>query len=648
MRNLLLVIICIALAPLNMLSQQSFTIEDEKAITYYLEARQQLQFENFAGAIEKLEDAIDREPNFMEAYIMLAKVYESVNQFEKQLQTIEQALMRNPGDFAPLYSEAARAFYYNGQYDRALEAMELFTNRDKITNSDRQEAEYYTKLLKWALKNKNNPVPFEPEKVELGVKDGHGNYFPVISTDGQTMVFTAKLPNENTRMAEQTGLIFQEDFYYSEKKDGQWTVARPLEGPVNTDGNEGAQCISSDGEVIFFTSCTRIDLIGACDLYYTFREEGKWVQPYNVGPPVNTTYYEGQPSLSPDMQQLYFISDAPGGYGGKDIYVSTLGRDGYWGEPVNLGKGINTAEDEESPFIHPDNNTLYFSSKGHIGMGRADIYVARRQPDGSWGQVQNLGYPINTHNDEYDFIVGPDAKMAYFSSTRFNANNQSDIYQFELYRDVRPKPVTYMKGRIYDADTRQALQAYFQLTRLSDGTPSARTISDKQGKFFISIAAGENYALTVERKGYLLHSENFALADSFDLGEPYVKDIYLIPVKGQTENKTVRLENVFFEHDSYELKKESEVELNKLASFMRNSPEVKIEIMGHTDSLGDDQYNLELSENRARSVYTFLIEQGIDAERLSYKGYGEEKPVAPNSTARGRALNRRTEYRVLD
>jgi outer membrane protein OmpA-like peptidoglycan-associated protein len=296
--------------------------------------------------------------------------------------------------------------------------------------------------------------------------------------------------------------------------------------------------------------------------------------------------------------------------------------------------------------MHSDNQTLYFTSNGWTGMGGIDIYYSKKNDDGKFSKPVNLGYPINTFNDEGFLIVNAKGNMAYYSSDRQGGFGGLDIYSFELSEKVRPVAVTYLKGVVYDKNTGKKLKAKFELTDLATEKVVFESYSDQiTGEFMVSLPTEKNYALNVSKDGYLFYSENFTLTGVYDKTKPYEKDIPLQPL---AVGEVVVLKNIFFDFDKTDLKPESEVELQKLIEMLRKNVKMKIEISGHTDNKGTADYNQKLSENRSKAVYIYLIEKGIDKTRLSYKGYGLSKPIDTNDTEEGRANNRRTEFKVIE
>jgi hypothetical protein len=501
-----------------------------------------------------------------------------------------------------------------------------------------------------ALKNVNNcefainaikhPVPFNPVSVGGGINTKDDEYWPSITADGQTMIFTRQVGTGDNKVS--SGQI-QEDFYISHYSDSSWKKAINAGHPLNTGQNEGAQTLSSDGSYMFFTACDRPGGLGSCDIYFSAFTDGRWSEPVNLRSPVNTPSWESQPSVSADGKALFFSSSRPGGFGGKDIWFSTLNEKNLWTKPVNCGNTINTEGDEMSPFIHFDGKTLYFSSDGREGMGGFDIYVTRLKDNGIWTDPQNLGYPINTYNDEMGLIIESDGKKAYYSSIRDKSNGK-DIFSFDLYESARPNPVSYMKGKVYDKETGKLLVADYELINLSTGKITIKNTTDYEGKFLVCLPSGYNYGLNVSKPGYLFYSESFMFEGQHTGAEPYIKNVILSPIR---VGEKMQLSNVFYEVDSWQLKKESMSELNNLASLLSENKDIIIEIGGYTDSTGSDEYNMTLSERRALSVVNYLISKGISPERLKYKGFGNSSPIGDNVTSEGRKLNRRTEALVI-
>jgi outer membrane protein OmpA-like peptidoglycan-associated protein len=494
----------------------------------------------------------------------------------------------------------------------------------------------------FAIHALKNPVPFNPINLGPNINSEYDEYLPSLTTDEKTLVYTIQIPKKyyTPGLNDQ----FQEDFFYSKSVNGNWTYAQNMGKTVNTETNEGAQSISPDGRFLYFTACGRQDCIGECDLYYSKWLGTEWSKPMNMGRTVNTISFDSQPSVSSDGKTLYFASTRDGNQS-PDIWVTIKDKNGVWGKPEKLGSEINTSGTEQFPFIHPDNTTLYFASNGFPGMGGSDIFMSKKDAKGNWTKAVNLGYPINTDGNEMSMIVNAAGNTAYFASNRDGGYGKQDIYAFELYDAVRPTKVTYLKGIVTDENTKVKLNAQFELIDLETKAVIVQSESDeKTGDFLVSLPTGKNYALNVSKEGYLFYSENFSLKETNN-SEPYLMNVELKPIG---VGETVILKNIFFETNSFKLKNESFAELEKLVDFLTKNSKLKIEISGHTDNTGNAELNQKLSTNRAKSVYDYLITKLIAKERLSFKGYADTQAIATNDTEEGKALNRRTEFKIVE
>jgi outer membrane protein OmpA-like peptidoglycan-associated protein len=416
-----------------------------------------------------------------------------------------------------------------------------------------------------------------------------------------------------------------------------------MEGNVNTPANEAAQNISQDGQWMVFTANARQTGYGDFDLYGSYLTQQGWSEAVNLGGRINSDKWDSQPCLSPDKKDLYFASRRGGGFGGSDIYVSHMQTNGKWGDPENLGPDINTVEDEQCPFIHADNQTLYFTSSFWPGYGDEDIFYSRKGADGKWGKPVNLGYPINTVDREGTLFIAADGKTAYYASDRGDSKGGTDLYSFELREDVRPLRTLWVKGRVFDSKTKQGLPTNIELIDLSTKRIVSRIQSNDDGNYLITLPVGKDYAFNVNRKGYLFYSDNFSLINN-PADSSFEKNIPLQPLE---VNATIVLNNVFFDVNKFDLKPESQVELDKLVQLLKDNPTLKIQVSGHTDNVGKPADNLALSNNRARAVANYLVTNGIAPPRVTPKGFGETQPVADNKTETGRAKNRRTEVKVV-
>ncbi len=659
MKKLIILLVLSTFSASIIQAQHDYSTKSKKAIEYFNEAWKNYNIREYDQALEFLNKALDKDDEFIEAYIVKGQVYEAMNEPGKALDNYRKAIGVDPDYYPKLYYSIGYLHQNQGRYEEAKKSFRTFLEYESIGPIFRDKTKMKIKSCHFAIHQKQNPVDFEPENLGYAVNSQYNDYWPSLSADGKTLVFTRLIPVENAeelkrqmdelpeprrRMMMSINPLEQEDFFVSYKSDTGWMQARNLGDPLNSDDNEGAQTLSADGKTMYFSACNRKDSKGGCDIYVTHKKDDQWTKPKNIGAPVNTINWESQPSISPDGRTLYYASERKGGKGKKDIWMSTLKSDSTWTKPVNLGDSINTPGEDIAPFIHLDNQTLYFASDGWPGMGNLDLFKSRKKNDSVWSEPVNLGYPINTHKNEVGIIVNTLGTEAFYSSNR-EEGMEKDIYSFKLPEAAQPVSSSYMRGRVYDAETNEPLKAHFELISLNNENLLMDSYSDKNdGKFLVSIPSNNDYLMNVSKKGYLFYSDNFQLEGKYEASEPFEKDIPLKPIK---EGEKIILRNVFYELDSYELKDESKVELDKLYGLLKENPTLMLEISGHTDSLGTNEYNIELSENRAQSVYNYLVEKGIDEDRLTYKGYGETQPIAPNRTEKGRALNRRTEVKVI-
>lgn len=632
----LILLVCSACKPAEL--QAQYTSSKKKAVQYFEEGLKEYRRKQFALAIESFKAAIDKDEEFVEPYMLIGDVYMDKRNYPEAAKWVEKAVALNPEFFPGNYMRLSQAYYRSGEYDKALKNIKKYMEYPPRMESSAERSKKLKLYIETAIELKANPVDFNPQNLGNGVNSKWEDYHPTLTVDGEKLLFTRK-----TQRGVYAGRpIMQEDVYVSQwdKNANRWGFAENLKDPVNSKNyNEGAQSISPDGRYLFITICNRDDGVGSCDLYMSKKEGRSWTEPVNLGAPLNSNRWDAHPSLSSDGRTLYFSSARSGTRGKNDIWRSRLDSAGKWGEPENLN--INTSGNEITPHIHSDGKTLYFSSNGRPGLGGFDLFVARMKPDGSFGEPENLGYPINTHRDEHGMIVESSGNYAFLASER---EGKLDIYTFELHEDARPEQVNFAKGKVYDAETKRALEADFELIDLETEEVVVSSSSDsKDGTFVVSLPSHRDYALNVSRQGYLFYSENFHLR-GLSGDEHYYLNVPLEPIKA---GKKVVLKNVFFATASYELKKESEIELKKLARLLKANPQMKIEIGGHTDNEGDEAGNLKLSKNRAKAVYDFLIKMKVPADRMKYKGYGESQPIASNETEKGRAKNRRTEFKVL-
>jgi flagellar motor protein MotB/tetratricopeptide (TPR) repeat protein len=620
---------------------QGFHTSSGKALKAYNEGVTAFDYLDYINAEIYFREAISIDKRFYEAYMMLGELMSKRGRYTEASINYKAAVKIDSLFFKPVFFNLANTEMKSGEYYNALIHFKVYLAQTGMSEKNQIVAAKSVNNCEFALESMKNPVPFNPVSIGSSINTVDDEYWPSITADGQTLMFTRQPAiTDNPAPFGQV----QEDFYLSSFSDNSWQKAFNAGSPLNTRQNEGAQTLSSNGNYMYFTACDRQGGLGSCDIYFSAFNEGIWSEPSNLRSPVNTSNWESQPSISADGKLLFFSSNRSGGFGGKDLWFSIMNDKNLWTDPVNLGNTINTDGDEMSPFIHFDGRTLYFASDGRTGMGGFDIYMTRMKDDSTWTEPQNLGYPINTYNDEMGLVIESGGQKAYFSSIRDKLNGK-DIFCFDLYESVRPSPVSYLKGKVYDKETGKLLKANYELINLSTGKVTIKNSTDGTGNFLVCLPSGYNYGINVIKAGYLFYSENFMFEGQHTVVEPYIKRISLNPLK---VGEKMQLTNVFYEIDSWQLKKESTSELNNLANLLSDNKNIIIEIGGYTDSTGSAEYNLVLSEKRALSVVNYLIDKGISPDRLKYNGYGDTSPIGDNVTIEGRKLNRRTEAKIIE
>ena len=609
-----------------------------KAVQLYEKAFQKASENQTKEAVTLLQEATSADENYADAWIALGRLQLELKNYPYSVICFKRAQFIDLNYFKPHWLSYASGLAGTGDFIKALEITDKYIDQVKPTGSQLELALTRKRSYTFAVQqekeqqSEKNTVGFAPKNLGATVNSKMSEYLPSQTIDGTQLFFTRRVD------------IYNEDFYGSSRqKISTWENAQPLKGSLNTPQSEGAMMISQDGNWLVFTGCYRPDSYGGCDLYISYKNKEGWSAAKNLGNRINSDQWESQPCLSPDKRELYFASRKPGGLGGSDLYVSRLQDNGQWSDPENLGPGINSAADEQCPFIHADNQTLYFTSSYWPGYGDDDLFMVRKVAEGKWNTPKNLGYPINTIDREGTLFITADGKTAYYASERKDSYGGLDLYSFELNPSIRPYETRWVTGKVTDKKTGTGISATLELTDLQTRQVISRVKTDSLGNYLLTLPTGRDYAFTVNQKGFLFNSDQYFLKNGIT-DSAAVKNIELQPIE---RNASVVLKNIFFETNRYELTPASLVELDKLVVLLAENPTISIEISGHTDNIGKAETNLLLSENRAKAVVDYLASKKIDAKRLAYKGFGLTNPIADNATEMGRALNRRTEMKIV-
>lgn len=625
--------------------------QSDYAKEYYKKGKAYYDDNEYEDAIEQFINALNESENYEDALYYLGHSYYYNSQYEKAIETYARLDKLNPDYWAYFYYNWGRANMKMNNMEKAAKNFNDFLEKYP-KDPDRIKFHHWGKYYRYyceqrkSLINKENTMK---DPVNLGevVNSISDEYSPQVDPVGNKLYFTSTRKSKFSQEDGSADHDWGEDVYVVERDGDGWGIPQLLPEPINSSNNEGTATFSGDGQAMIYVKCGADDGIGSCDLYISELEGDTWSEPKNMGNIVNTEKWESQPSISADGTTIIFTSTREGGYGDNDLYMVRKNRFGDWGVPQNLGPIINTPYNEKSPHIAPDGKTLYFGSYGHPGYGGADLFKSTFE-NGTWSEPVNLGKPLNSEGNDNYFSISASGEFAYFGSTRAGGIGDEglyDLYKIEIPEELRPQPTVVVSGIVTDAKENNPLSAWVLVEDLNSGELIATNKSNsKTGEYLVVLPAGRNYAVTANSKGYFFYSQNFKVTKESNYQE-LKKDIVLKPIEKGTK---VVLNNVFFETGKSDLSDESRVELNKAVELMETNPSMVIEVGGHTDNVGDDDFNMKLSHERAKSVRQYLVNAGIASERIQAKGYGETTPVADNETEEGRAANRRTEFIILE
>lgn len=628
----------------------------------------------FKQAIDPFLEANKFNPNNALLNFKLGQCYLSSSFKLKAIPHLEKAQQLNPTLDTYLDYFLGRAYHLDKQWDKAIKHFSVF-QKSLNANEDKQMYEDVSKYIKECYVGKEltqKPIRVFIDNLGGEVNSQYTDYGPVISADESVLLFTSRRPNTIGGRIDPGMNEYFEDIYIAYKQpDGKWSKAMNMGEGINTEDHDANSGLSADGTKFLI-------YIGKNngDLYESQLLGETWSKPEAMNKNINTDkYHESSACYSPDGKAVYFVSDKPGGIGDRDIYISYKDEKGKWGEANNLGPVVNTKYGEEGIFIHPDGKTLYFSSQGHKGMGGYDIFkTIYNDSTKAWSVPENIGYPVNTPDDDVFFVVSASGKHGYYTSFSPGGFGEKDLYMITFLGlekpmiqnnednllasqaapvketvvaqvvEIKDAQLTILKGVITDALTGKVLEATIEIIdNQMNQVIASFTSNSSTGKYLVSLPAGKNYGIAVKKDGYLFHSENFDIPNTSAF-QQITKDVEL---KNIAVGSKIILKNIFFDFDKATLRPESTNELQRLTKLLVDVPTLKIEILGHTDSKGANDYNLKLSDNRAKAVVDYLIKAGISANRLTSKGYGEEQPISTNDTDEGRQLNRRTEFKIV-
>jgi outer membrane protein OmpA-like peptidoglycan-associated protein/tetratricopeptide (TPR) repeat protein len=618
---------------------------DEQPGNNYDQGKSLYDKKSYTEAIPYFEACLNSDPANQDALYLVGLCYRYTNLNEKAITAFNSLAAINPEYWAWFYYEAGIAYDQLKQYENSVNMYEAFIWRfpGKPQNAIYfHQAKYKILYAKEQKALQALPkVMKDPVRLSDAVNTTYDDYMPALDPTGRKLYFTSQRVGgtDDEKADAKEG---DEDIYFIELKDNAWSTPKLLPEPLNSGSNEGAACFSADGQVMVYTACGRDDGMGSCDLYISTLEGEKWTKPLNIGNIVNKDAWDSQPTMSYDGSKIIFASSRNDGYGDEDLYMIEKNIFGEWGPAMNLGGIVNTPFSDSSPFLSQDGKTLYFGSIGHPGYGGIDLFKTTLE-NGKWSIPVNLGKPLNTEGDDRYFTIGGSGEKGYFASNKQTGN--LDLYEIEIPEDMRPQPTVVVSGTVTNAKSGSLVGAYVMVEDLNSGELIAVNKSNSvTGKYLVVLPAGKNYSVSANKEGFFFHSESFDVPVSAKFQE-ISKDIALKPIE---KGAKVVLNNIFFETGKATLSPQSHVELEKASTLLKTNPSMIIEVGGHTDNVGDDESNMRLSHERAKSVREYLVKAGVDTNRIQAKGYGELNPIASNDNDEGRKANRRTEFIILE
>lgn len=583
--------------------------------------------QNYEQCIQLLESSIEKDTNLLDAYITLFQVYSKIKQPKKAIDVFEKALQKDSVGAAPYILKYATALATISDYKKALSALKAFSN--KTPAHQQQNINDLIAICEFVTQQEVD-ILAKVTNVGDSVNTANAEYFPTVTVQDSLLLFMRR--NKDKR----------EDFLFSNMNSNGFSLAKTLSDTLNFADKKGAPSLSSDLKTLYYAAEYMEMGYGRYDIYKVSKTDSGWSAPLNLGRNINSDFWESAPSISPDGQALYFSSNKPGGFGGIDIYVSYKTKNGYWSQAYNLGPNINTKGDDQTPFIHADNRTLYFASNGWPGYGGTDLFVAFKKLDGKWSKPTNLGYPINTFDNEGSIAIASNGWEGYIASDRIDSRGELDIYKVVLPQKARANKSYYFNGFITDAFSHLPIPGLVRLSDPKDSTKFMVINVDSTGVFVLSIPEFDSLGIQVNSPQHDYASTLLSKEKLIQLAGTS-QNFNLSPIQNKF---TKDFKNVFFDVNNAQLNAASFVELDALVNYLENTNNATIFIEGHTDNTGSEIANINLSEKRAFAIAQYLIKKGIATQRISAKGFGASKPIADNGTAAGRAQNRRTSFTI--
>ncbi len=603
--------------------------QSKQALQNYEAGLRALENKDIQKAIQLFSSASEKDDQYIDPLIALFQTYQDIRNFKLATERFAQIKKIDSSASVPFLVKQATALASLGQYNAAKDLLDPYIVNNTLPSYLKEKANALMEICKFAIAQKN-AAEITIQNMGDSINSAASEYFPTVSIQDSLFLFMRRLN------------LSREDIYSSNMSSGKFTAAQPLSDTLNFAAKKGSMSLSADLQTLYYAADYAEQGYGRYDLYKVQRTPWGWSKPINLGYRINSDYWDSAPSIAPDGNSIYFASNRPEGYGGIDIYVAYKNEKGYWEDAINLGPTINTKGDDQTPFIHADNQSLYFSSNGHPGFGGADFYVSRKKIDGSWTTPLNLGYPINTYDNEGSIAVASNGIAAYIASDRADSRGELDIYKVTLAENTRAHKTWYIKGEIIDAKSKKTIAAEVNIVDPASGYPLLEMQVDSMGKFLLALPYFDSLGLKIMSKEHDYITRILPI-DSVKAMAGKTFNFALTPIE---KVFTKIFNQVYFESSSAKLQSISRVELDALATYLTNTKNATILIEGHTDNTGSVAQNNLLSLQRAESIMQYLVSKGIADKRIQAKGLGSSMPIADNNTAAGRAKNRRTSFTI--
>ena len=608
---------------------------------HYNKAKRLANNLRYSESINNIKKALEIQSNYPNAYFLMGRIYELKKDMDNAKYYYQKTIELCPMHSPLVYWFLAEKETEEKSFKKAKKYLLSYLDFIGLNDENKALAREKIKIVDFYDEIYSNPVPFSPSPV-IGICTVNDEYLSALSPDNDFAYFTRRRSKQEIGMLRKETV---EEFMISYKKDGVFNSGVKMPKPFNLRSNEGGPSLTIDNKEIFLTVCSNKDGYNNCDIYYSYKKYNKWSELKRLKYPINKPdSWESQPSISADGNMLIFSSNREGGKGGSDLYSVTRNEFGDWSNLKALK--VNTEGNEKSPFLHSDSETLYFSSDTHLGLGAMDIFYCKKDSTGNWSNPINIGYPINSQNDDIAFFVSANGNTAYFSSNQMSGVGGWDLYQFPLYKAARPDRILFLKGKVKAEQGELLFDAVVEVKNIKTKKITRIEVNQENGDYVgvVRLNDDDDVIVTAKSKDYAFNSQYISASDKISQ-EPAELNFEMRSID---QGKSFRINNIYFDNDDFSLNIQAKNILISFMDFMQTNPSVKVSIHGHTDNVGDDKSNQILSSKRAKEVHDYLIEIGADAGRLSFKGYGESKPINSNQTEVGRSINRRTEFFIVE